>query len=129
MPKQYKLSRKSSNRQALINNLVSSLVLHGSIITTATRAKAVKPVAEGVLARAKNLTLANQRYIRSTVNSKAAEHLIKTLAANLNDSSSGLVRIVKVVARKGDAADRANLSIRKKKVVKEVKEEAKKKKS
>lgn len=111
MAKQLKLSRKKANRTALISNLVSSLIVNGQIMTTEKKAKATKPVAERILAKAQQPTLANQRLIRSSINTLAADHLLKTLSQKLPKKSGGLVRLVKVVARKGDAADRTSLII------------------
>lgn len=111
MARQLKLSRKKANRDALISNLVSSLIVNGQIMTTEKRAKAAKPVAEKILAKSQQPTLANQRLIRSSLNTLAADHLLKTLSQKLPKKNGGLVRLVKVVARKGDAADRSSLII------------------
>lgn len=111
MAKQYKLSRKKSNREAMVQNLVSSLIVHGKIVTTEKRAKAAKPVAEKLLSRVKEPTLANRRYINARLNSTASKVLFDELRLKLADKSSGFIQLQKVVARKGDAADRAALII------------------
>lgn len=52
MAKYRKLGRTSSQRKALLRNQVTALINHGRIITTEARAKEVKKIAEGLVARA-----------------------------------------------------------------------------
>ena len=47
-----KLGRTSSQRKAMLRSLVTSLLYHGKIVTTETRAKEVRKVAEGLIALA-----------------------------------------------------------------------------
>ncbi len=47
-----KLSRTSSQRKALLRGQVTALIHHGRIITTEAKAKEVRRIAEGVIARA-----------------------------------------------------------------------------
>jgi large subunit ribosomal protein L17 len=47
-----KLSKTSAQRKALLRNQVTALLYHGRIITTETRAKEVRKIAEGLVALA-----------------------------------------------------------------------------
>ena len=47
-----KLGRTSSQRKALIRSQVTALLYHGKIVTTETRAKEIRKVAEGLIALA-----------------------------------------------------------------------------
>ena len=47
-----KLGRTSSQRKAMLRNLVTSLLNNGKIVTTETRAKEVRKIAEGLIALA-----------------------------------------------------------------------------
>ena len=47
-----KLGRTSSQRKAMIRNQVTNLLYHGRIVTTETRAKEIRKVAEGLIAMA-----------------------------------------------------------------------------
>lgn len=47
-----KLGRTSSQRKAMLRNLVTSLLNNGKIVTTDTRAKEVRKIAEGLIALA-----------------------------------------------------------------------------
>ena len=49
MPGTRKLSRVTSHRSAMLNNLVSSLILNGKIETTLAKAKEVKPIADSLV--------------------------------------------------------------------------------
>ena len=49
MPGTRKLSRVTSYRSAMLNNLVSSLILNGKIETTLAKAKEVKPIADSLV--------------------------------------------------------------------------------
>ena len=47
-----KLGRTSSQRKALIRNQVTALLHNGKIVTTETKAKEIRKVAEGLIAMA-----------------------------------------------------------------------------
>ena len=52
MAKYRKLGRTSDQRKALLRSQVTSLLYHGKIVTTETRAKEIRKVAEGLIALA-----------------------------------------------------------------------------
>ena len=52
MAKYRKLGRTSAQRKALLRSQVTSLLYHGKIVTTETRAKEVRKIAEGIIAMA-----------------------------------------------------------------------------
>ena len=52
MAKYRKLGRTSDQRKALLRNQVTNLLYHGKIVTTETRAKEVRKIAEGLIAMA-----------------------------------------------------------------------------
>ena len=52
MAKYRKLSRTSAQRKALIRNQVTNLLYHGKIVTTETKAKEIRKIAEGLIALA-----------------------------------------------------------------------------
>ena len=47
-----KLGRTSNQRKAMLRSLATSLIYHGKIVTTETRAKEVRKIAEGLIAMA-----------------------------------------------------------------------------
>lgn len=52
MAKYRKLGRTSDQRKALIRNQVTNLLYHGKIVTTESKAKEIRKVAEGLIAMA-----------------------------------------------------------------------------
>ena len=52
MAKYRKLGRTSSQRKAMIRSQVTALLQHGKIVTTEARAKEIRKVAEGLIAKA-----------------------------------------------------------------------------
>ena len=52
MAKYRKLGRTSDQRKALLRNQVTNLLYHGKIITTETKAKEIRKIAEGLIAMA-----------------------------------------------------------------------------
>jgi len=52
MPRQRKLGRTSSQRKALLRNQVTALITHGKIVTTESKAKEIRKIAEGLVAMA-----------------------------------------------------------------------------
>lgn len=52
MAKYRKLGRTSDQRQALLRSQVTSLLYHGKIVTTESKAKEIRKIAEGIIAMA-----------------------------------------------------------------------------
>ena len=52
MAKYRKLGRTADQRKALLRSQVTSLLYHGKIVTTESRAKEVRKIAEGIIAMA-----------------------------------------------------------------------------
>ncbi|HVU79949.1 MAG TPA: 50S ribosomal protein L17 [Candidatus Paceibacterota bacterium] len=102
-----KFGRMKGQRTALLKSLARSLVLRGKIVTTEAKAKEVRPLVEKMVTRGKSDTVANRRMLVSQLgDAKAAGKLIKTAEA-YKERSGGYTRIVKMVARKGDASPMA----------------------
>jgi large subunit ribosomal protein L17 len=60
-----KFARESDHRKAMLRNLAAGLFEHGQIETTLPRAKAVQPLVEKIITRAKKGGLADRRLIVS----------------------------------------------------------------
>ena len=101
-----KLGRVSDHRNALLRNLTRSLFISGQIETTLIRAKALKPVVEKAVTKAKLNTVAAKRSLSGffwgdrAVQQKASEW------SNLFKSrNGGYTRIIKLGSRRGDGAE------------------------
>jgi len=100
-----KLNRTSSHRRAMFANMVASLVMNEQIKTTLPKAKALRPVIEKLVTKARKGTLASRREIISEIKDKiATEKLISILSTRYQKRPGGYTRIVKAGYRYGDRA-------------------------
>jgi len=111
MPKPKKgprLGAGPAHQKLLLSGLASSLIRDGKIRTTEAKAKAVRPVVERLITKAKRGDLAARRQVLRTVPDRAIVHkLFAEVAPQYADRNGGYTRIVKLGPRKGDAAPMA----------------------
>jgi large subunit ribosomal protein L17 len=89
-----------------MKGLLESLVLYEKIETTQAKAKALKPVFDKLVTKAKRGGLHNVRVIHAELGSKvAADKLIQELVHGFEDRNSGYTRLIKSGWRRGDAAE------------------------
>ncbi|MSQ90057.1 MAG: 50S ribosomal protein L17 [Phycisphaerales bacterium] len=65
------LCLESDHRRAMLRNLAAGLFEHGEIVTTLTKAKAVKPYVERLITIARHRTLASRRLLTSRLTDRA----------------------------------------------------------
>jgi large subunit ribosomal protein L17 len=105
-----KLGRTSEHRNAMLANLVCSLIEHKRVTTTLAKAKAARSVAEKMVTLGKKGTLHHRRLAASRLHQEAAARILfKEIAPAFKDRRSGYTRIIKLENRQGDAAQRAIL--------------------
>ena len=76
-----KLQRNPSSRRALLRGLTTSVILEDRVITTVTKAKAVKPVVEKMITLGKRDTLHSRRQAASYLQTPdAVKRLFDTLS-------------------------------------------------
>lgn len=103
--KQVKLNRTASHRRALFRNMLSSLFLHGRIVTTEAKAKEVKRRADILIGMARKGTLHHRRLAAAQLFGADALHaLFDQWAPRFPDRVSGFTRAVKLGFRQGDAS-------------------------
>jgi large subunit ribosomal protein L17 len=96
----------------MLGNLAASLFIEGSIITTVTRAKELRRVAEKLITKAKSGALADRRLVIARIPHKAAVNtLFDSLAPRFADRNGGYTRIVKLANRVGDASPMAVIQL------------------
>lgn len=106
-----KFGRERDQRRALIKGLANSLVMHESIETTLPKAKAVATYTEKLITKAKKGGLHNRRQIISGLSTLQAAHkLVDQLAPQLSGRTSGHLRVVRTIMRRGDNAQLAKVS-------------------
>ena len=100
-----KLGRTSSHRLATMRNMVSSLIEHGRIKTTDTKAKELRIVADKMVTLGKKGDLhARRRAMRTLRGKTIAKKLFDEVAPRFADVNGGYTRIIKFGRRPGDNA-------------------------
>lgn len=103
-------SRKSGPRKALLRGLMNSLVEHGRIKTTVTRAKEVRRHIEKAITLGKKGDLnATRLLIARLANKEMALDLVKNISPRFKDRNGGYTRVIKIGRRPGDTAEMAYL--------------------
>ena len=101
-----KFGRSMEYRKMLMKSLVTNLILAESIKTTLPKAKEARKDAEKMVTIAKKGDLAARRLAASRlVQPAAVQKLFAEIAPAMKDRQGGYTRIVKLGARKGDAAE------------------------
>jgi len=123
-----KLGRQFEHRNAMLANMVCSLIKHKRITTTLAKAKAARPVAEKMVTLGKTGTLHARRLAVARLHARGPsgslrkpekrkwreqEDVVRILfdeiAPAFKERNGGYTRIVKMEQRQGDAAQRAIL--------------------
>jgi large subunit ribosomal protein L17 len=129
-----KLGRQFEHRNAMLANLVCSLIKHNRVTTTLAKAKAARSVAEKMVTLGKSGSLHDRRlaaarlrqqprsYFKGTPKRKGATArvawrenedvvhiLFDQIAPNFKERHGGYTRIIRLSERQGDAAQRAIL--------------------
>jgi large subunit ribosomal protein L17 len=100
-----KLGRPSAHRNMMLRNLVTSLLKHGRIETTETRAKETKKIAEKMISLSKRGDLHARRQVLAYVTEKdVVKNLFEEVAPKYQDRDGGYTRMYKLGPRRGDAA-------------------------
>jgi large subunit ribosomal protein L17 len=126
-----RLSRDSSHREALRENLVAELICHGQVVTTEAKARVLRPLAEKLITTAKRglaqginnpasllharrLAAARISNTRTVENEDGAyedinvvKKLFDEVAPQYAARPGGYTRLVKLGKRPGDNADMA----------------------
>lgn len=107
-----KLGKTSAQRKAMLRQLTTDLLENGKLETTFTRAKEVQPIAEKMITLGKKEGLANYRRALSYITKEDVAHkLFKEIAPKYADRNGGYTRVVRIGARRGDAAEMAIIEL------------------
>ena len=112
MPGTRKLGRASDHREAMLRNMVTSLLENGKMTTTVTRAKEVRALAEKMITLAKVDSLHNKRQALAYITKEdVVKKLFDEIAPKYKEVNGGYCRIIKTEARRGDAAEMCILEL------------------
>src|SRR5246127_1044299 len=121
-----KLKRDLGARKALLRNLVTSVIEQERVITTVTKAKAVKPLVDKMITLGKRDTLHTRRQAAAFLETpKSVQKLFDTLGTRFGQRQGGYTRIVRLGFRKGDGAEQAMIELVGSELVKRAAERAK----
>ena len=122
-----RFGRSLAERRAMLENMVSSLIVHQQITTTLQKAKEAKRLADRVIHLGKTDSLAARRQVFSYLQDHAlTSRLFSEVAPRFKSRKGGYTRILQLSRRKGDGAQLALLELTEKEIV--VKTPVKKKK-
>ena len=102
----------SAHQKSMMANLVASLIAAEAITTTEAKAKAVRPIAEKIITKAKTGGLHNHRQVVAFLRDREmAARLFAAIAPRYTDRAGGYTRILKVGPRHGDNAPMARIEL------------------
>ena len=108
MPGTRKLGRPTDQRKAMLRGMVTLLLKNGQVITTVTRAKEVRSIAEKMITLGKENTLASRRAALAYITEEDVVTKVFTeYAALYADRKGGYTQIYRLGARRGDGAETA----------------------
>jgi large subunit ribosomal protein L17 len=106
------LGRTSSHRDALLRNLVTSLIDKGRITTTLEKAKELRRLADRMVTLGKRGDLAARRRAAATIRSdETVKKLFSEVALWSGSRPGGYTRILKLGPRPGDNATKALIEL------------------
>jgi large subunit ribosomal protein L17 len=102
----------AAHQRLMMANLVASLVAAEALVTTEAKAKALRPVAEKVITKAKKGGLHRHRQVVSFLGDKDMAHkLFEEIGPRYADRNGGYTRILKLGPRHGDNAPMARIEL------------------
>lgn len=105
-----KLGRTGEHRNAMLANLVCSLIKHKRITTSLAKAKAARSVAEKMVTLGKSGTIHDRRLAAARLHQEdAVKILFNEIAPTQKERHGGYTRIVRLGQRQGDAGQKAIL--------------------
>lgn len=117
-----KLGRKSAQRNALLRDLTTDVIVYGRIETTETRAKEVRKFVDQMITLGKKGDLASRRraaaFLRNEIASATVEgdqvvveRVLTRLFGEYADRQGGYTRVLKTGPRRGDGAPMAIIEL------------------
>jgi large subunit ribosomal protein L17 len=102
----------AAHQKAMMANMVASLIAAEAIVTTETKAKAVRPIAEKMITKARKGGVHNHRQVVAYLRDKEmASKLFDEIGPRYEDRPGGYTRILKLGPRQGDNAPMARIEL------------------
>ena len=107
-----RLGGSPAHQRLMMANLVASLIAAEGIVTTEAKAKALRPVAEKIITKAKKGGIHRHRQVVSFLGDKdMASKLFTQIAPRYETRNGGYTRILKLGPRHGDNAPMARIEL------------------
>ncbi len=107
-----RFGRNTSNRKAMVRNMVTSLLDHERIVTTTPKAKEIRKVADKMITLGKRGDLHARRQALSFIQDKTVvAKLFNELGPEYKERPGGYTRIIQTGNRLGDCAPMAILEL------------------
>jgi len=102
----------AAHQKAMFGNLVASFIAAEALVTTEAKAKALRPVMEKVITKAKKGGVHRQRDVVAFIRDKEMAHkLFEEIGPRYADRAGGYTRILKLGPRHGDNAPMARIEL------------------
>ncbi|HWI04141.1 MAG TPA: 50S ribosomal protein L17 [Acidimicrobiales bacterium] len=102
----------ASHQRLMFANMAASLFAAEGIVTTQAKAKALRPIAEKLITKARKGGVHNHRQVVSYIGDKDMAHkLFEEIAPRYEGRPGGYTRILKLGPRHGDNAPMARIEL------------------
>jgi len=100
----------ASHQRLMMANLVASLIAAEALVTTEAKAKALRPIAEKMITKARKGGVHRHRQVVAFIGDKDMAHkLFEEIGPRYEDRPGGYLRILKLGPRHGDNAPMARI--------------------
>jgi large subunit ribosomal protein L17 len=113
-----RLGKNAAHQKAMLANMFCSLVAAEAIVTTEAKAKALRPVAEKLITKARKGGEHNLRQLIAFTEAggdrekhEIAHKLLNEIGPRYSDRPGGYLRILKLATRAGDNAPMARIEL------------------
>lgn len=107
-----KLGRNSGHRNAMMRNMVTSLIEHGRITTTDSRAKELRKLVDRMITLGKRGDLHARRQASQVIRTRQVlAKLFDQVGPRFKDRPGGYTRIIKLGSRLGDNAPQSIIEL------------------
>ncbi len=111
--KRSSFGRNRDDREQLLRNLATSVILYESVTTTETKARVIQPIVEHLIHIAKTDTplMARRRLMSYLTDENAVNKVLDELTTRYSDKTSGFTRRFRLAPRLGDGAPQAIIQL------------------
>src|ERR1700730_113239 len=110
--KSHRFGGDAAHQRLMMANLAASLIAAEAIVTTEAKAKALRPIAEKLITKAKKGGVHNHRLVVAYMRDKDMAHkLFEEIGPRYSDRPGGYTRILKLGPRHGDNAPMARIEL------------------